>query len=63
LFDAGEADFEKLVKVGAGDAEEFDPLEEGGGGVEGFFEDALVEFQPAELAVDEVFGFGEIHRG
>lgn len=47
LFDAGHADLEEFVEVGAGNAEEFEPFEEGCFGIEGFVKNALVKFEPA----------------
>ena len=55
LFEAGDADFEELVQVGAEDAEELDALEQGRGRVQRLLQDALIELQPAQLAVEEVF--------
>ena len=54
LFEGGDADFEELVEVGADDGEELEPFQEGLGGILGLLEDPLVEFQPAELAVEVV---------
>ena len=53
LQDAGDADLDELVEVAGGDGEELDALEQGIGGVVGFFEDAAVELQPALVAIDE----------
>ena len=55
-LEAGDADLEEFVEVGGGDGQEAEAFKEGVGGVAGFFEDALVEFKPAQLAVDEVLG-------
>jgi len=52
LLDAGDADHKELVKVGGEDREELDAFEERMAGIEGFLEDAEVELEPAELAVD-----------
>jgi hypothetical protein len=46
LFEAGDADFEKLIEIGVSDGEEFDAFEEWIGGVEDLIEDALIKFQP-----------------
>jgi hypothetical protein len=61
LFEAGDADFEELVEVGAGDGEELDAFEEWVGGVERFVEDALVEREPAEFAAEEVICRESLH--
>ena len=52
LFKGGDANFEEFVEVGADDGEEFETFEEGLGRVLGFFEDALVEFEPTELTIE-----------
>ena len=51
LFEGGDADFEELIEIGADDGEEFESFEEGLGGVLGLFEDTMIEFEPAELAI------------
>ncbi len=56
LAQAGHADHEELVQVRAEDREELDPLEQRVGRVLRFFEHPLVEFQPGQFAVDEMFG-------
>ena len=56
LAQAGDADHEELVEVRGEDREELCPLEQRVIGVLGLFEHAGVELQPAQLAVDEVFG-------
>ena len=53
LEDPGDANLDELIQVAGGDGEEFYALEEGVGGVVGFFEDAAVELKPAFVAVDE----------
>ena len=60
LFEGGDADFEELVEVGADDSEEFETFEERLGRILGFFENALVEFEPAEFTI-EVRGGVEGH--
>ncbi len=45
-------DHEELVEIGAGDAEELDPLEQRMRGVGDLGQDAAVELEPAQLAVD-----------
>ena len=54
LLQPGDADLEKFVEIRAGDAEKFHPLQQRRGGVQRFVEHALVELQPAQLAIDEV---------
>ena len=56
LLDASDADFEKFVEVGGDDAEKADALEERLGGVLRLFQDAAVEGEPAQFAVDEESG-------
>ena len=51
--EAGDADHEELVQVAREDRQEADPFEERQGGVLGEFQDALIEPQPALLAVEE----------
>ncbi len=52
-LEAGDPDHEELVEVRGEDREEVRPFEEGGRGVLGEFEDALVEREPAALPVEE----------
>lgn len=60
-FEAGDADHEELVEVGGEDREEADPLEQRHLRVGGEVEDALIEGEPAELAVEEsVGGIGQV---
>ena len=54
LLDARDANLEKLVEIRAHDPEEFYPLEQRLRRVLRFLEDAAVELQPAQLAVDEI---------
>jgi hypothetical protein len=51
LLEGGDADFEEFVEVRADDGEEFEAFEERLGGILGLFEDALVEFEPAEFTI------------
>ena len=51
LLEGGDADFKELIEIGADDGEEFESFEEGLGGVLGLFEDTMIEFEPAELAI------------
>ena len=50
LHEAGLADFDIFVEIGAGDGEKLDPFEEGIGGVFGFFKDAAIELHPRVVA-------------
>ena len=52
LFEGSDADFEEFVEVGADDSEEFETFEERLGRILGFFENALVEFEPAEFTIE-----------
>ncbi len=63
LLETGHAHLEKLVEIRTHDAEEFQPLEERVRLVQRLVEHALVELQPAQLAIDEVFRVTEIHYG
>ena len=54
--EAGDADGEELVEVGGGDADEAEALEQRVAGVLGLLHDAVVEVEPAQLAVDEAVG-------
>ena len=53
LLQARHADHEELVEVGGDDAEELEPLQHRQGGVLGLLEDAGVELEPGELAIEE----------
>ena len=55
LFDPGDPDFEKLVQIRTDDREKLDPLDQRLCLVLRFFENAAVELEPAQLAVDEIF--------
>jgi hypothetical protein len=52
LHQAGNANLEKLIEVGAGDAEKTQPLQQRGILILGLFEHAPVEFELAHLAID-----------
>ena len=54
LLDAGDADLEKLIEIRADDGEELDPLDQRLRRVLRFLEDAAVELEPAQLAIDEI---------
>ena len=52
-LEAGDADHEEFVEVVGRDRQEAHPLEQRMGGVLGLLQDAPVEMQPGQLAVDE----------
>jgi hypothetical protein len=54
LLDAGNADLEELVQVRTDDAKELQPFEQGIVRIKRLVEDALIEFQPAQLAIEKV---------
>ena len=60
LLDAGDANLEKLVEVRADDREKLDALDQRLGWVLRFFEDAPVELEPAQLAIDEILRGGKV---
>ncbi len=60
LEDGGHADHEEFVEIGPDDGQEFHPLQERVGGVQGLVQDALVEFQPTQLAVDVQGRIGQV---
>ena len=53
LFEAGHAHLEELVEIGAGDAKELEPFQQGSGGIARLLQHPLVEFQPAQFAVEK----------
>src|SRR6266478_2981094 len=55
LFDSGDPDFEKLVQIRTDNCEKLDALDERLPLILRFFENAAVELEPAQLAVDEIF--------
>ena len=57
-----DAHHEELVEVGAGDGEELHALEQRMRRIVRLSEHALVELEPAQLAVDVERGVGEIRR-
>ena len=61
LLQAGDANLEELVEVGAGDAEEADALEQRQRLVVNLREHALVEVEKRQLPIDVVLGSLEIH--
>jgi len=62
LFDAGDANLEKFVQVRAENRQEFDALNERLRRVLCFLEHAPVEFEPAQLAINEIFRSGKTGR-
>ena len=54
LFDSGDANLEKLVQVRAENRKKLDALDERLRRILRFFEDAAVELEPAQLAIDEI---------
>jgi hypothetical protein len=63
LQEAGDADFDKFVEIVGGDGEELDAFEERIAEVASFFEDAAIEFQPLEVAVEIVARVVEVVAG
>ena len=63
LHEAGLADFDVLVEVGAGNRQELDPLQQRVGGVFGLFEHTTVELHPGVVAAVEklLFWGGSCH--
>ena len=51
--ESSDANLEELVEIRSGDGEELETLQEGNLLALGFLEDALVEFEPREFAIDE----------
>jgi hypothetical protein len=54
--EARDADHEKLVEIRSEDRQKLHALQERIGLVLGFFQHAGIEFEPAQLAVDEMLG-------
>src|SRR5579864_1034370 len=57
LFQAADANLEELVEIPAEDSQKLGPLQERRTRVLGKRQDALVEIEPAELAVDQLTEF------
>jgi hypothetical protein len=55
---AGDADHEELVQIVGRDRQEAHPFQQRMGGVERFLQNAAVELEPGEFAVDEAVGAG-----
>src|SRR4029077_11777498 len=62
LLQAGDPHLEELVEIAAEDAEELEPLQQRGTLVERLVEDAAVELEPAQLAVEVERRVPEIDR-
>ena len=60
LLQAADALHEELVHVAGGDGEELDPFEQDGALVAGFVENAEVELQPGQFAVEVKLGRAQI---
>ena len=60
LFDAGDANLEKLVEIVAEDGHELDPLDQRLRWILRFFQNAAVKFEPAQLAINEIGRIGKI---
>ena len=60
FLQARHADFEELVEIAAGDADEAESFEKRDGGVGGLREHAFVESQNAQFAVEKRIAYG--HR-
>src|SRR5206468_5587100 len=56
LFDSGDANLEELVQIRTDDGEKLNQLDERLPLILLFFQNAAVELEPAQLAVDEIFG-------
>src|SRR5260370_5731607 len=59
LFDAGNADLEEFVEVRTEDATNLHPLDQWLGRVLCFLQNATIELEPAQLAIDEIFWLAE----
>ena len=54
LFNTGDSDLEKFVEIGTEDAEKFHSLDQRLGRVLRFLQNAAIEFEPAQLAINEI---------
>jgi len=65
LLQARHANLEKLVQIGAGDAQEFEAFKQRCGRILGLFEHAPVELELAQFAVEIEFRFAQVlwHNG
>src|SRR6202171_5163501 len=62
LLDAGDANLEEFVEVGAEDGQKFYALDQWLGRVLRFLQDAPIELEPAQLAIDEILRRGKTRR-
>ena len=64
LFDASDPNLKKLVQVRTENRKKLDTIDERLGRILCFFENATVELEPAQLAIDKIPGIGKaICRG
>ena len=61
LLEGGAADHGELVEIGADDGDEFDALQKFVSRVAGFFEDAPLELQQTEFAIEVELRIVEVH--
>ena len=54
LLDPGDANLKKLIQVRAENGKELDAFDEGLGGILRFFQNAAIELEPAQLAIDKI---------
>jgi len=59
LEEAGDANFHEFVEVVGSDGQKFDAFEQGVANVAGFLEDAAIEFEPLDVAIEIVLGVVE----
>ena len=57
LLESGDADFEKLVQIGAGNTQESQSLEQWNGRVPCLRKHAMIEFEQAQLSVNVPVGW------
>src|SRR5438045_2333452 len=62
LLDAGHADLEKFVEIRAKNRQELHSLEQRLGLILGFFQNAAIELDPAQLAINEISRTRKIAR-
>ena len=63
LLQAADAHHEELIEIRGEDGQELEPFEQRHRRVLRFFEDAAIEFQPAQFAVDVELGIVKIGNG
>jgi hypothetical protein len=61
LFETSHAHFKKLVQIRADDAKELQSLEQRVRFIRRLVKDALIEFQPTQLTVDEMGAILKLH--